>query len=223
MAMRLKVGGRMLTSGFGSALSEMSKRGLADLQQRITVTGNAEGKRFADELLAKAIKKAPMGSFTGAQGIGENRKSFSNAERNMAKTVSANLISYKGKGLRIQMRGAKGQFTSQRKVYNKQVAGRSYSFVDHSPGALRASGRVEEGGTKNNPRWIVSFDTRRTDPYSMMHNFNYAIKQHNDTRLKHKVGESGFLVKALLETKSSYFAELSSALKRELKKGSFWR
>ena len=222
MAMRLKVGGRMITSGFGSALSEMTKRGLADLEQRITVTGNAEGKRFADELLAKAIKKAPVSSFKGAQGLGENRTSFSAGERKMAEAVSANLISYKGK-LRIQMRSSKGQFTAQRKIYNKQVAGRSYSFVDHSPGALRASGKVEEGGTKKCPRWIVSFDTRRTDPYSMMHNFNYAIKQHNDTRLKHKVGESGFLVKALLETKSKYFTELSSALRKELRKGSFWR
>ena len=222
MGMQIKVGGRLVTKNFSEELSKMSKSAMADLQQRITVTGNAEGKRFAEAVLAKAVEKAPLSSYREGQSIGANKQDFTSGEKRMAKLVGANLIHYSRKGMRIQMKGAKGRFTKQREVYSKVTKRGSYSLIKHEPGALRLSGRVEEGGTEKRKRWVVSFDTRRTDPYSMMKNFNYAVIQHNDVRMKHSVGEACYLTKALLEIKSRYFVDLSSALKRELRNTNLW-
>ena len=228
MGMQLKVGGRLITSKFAPALEDMTKNTLSSLQQQITVTGNAEGERFARDLLERAKQKAPVGSYKGMQNLDLDRKSsFTYGQRKMAGAVGANLIEYhKGNSvsLRIQMRNEKGRFTKQREV--QQFAGKkglTHAGVAHSPGALRDSGRVETRGAGNKKRFVVSFDTRRTDPYSMMHNFNYAIVQHNDVTFRHKHGESGFLVKALLELKQEYFVRLSSAIGRDIRKHGWGR
>ena len=219
MGMQIKVGGRMVTAKFGDALEKMTRSSLSKLQQQITMTGNAEGERFAHDLLELAKQKAPLSTFREGQSLGLDRKGFSAGEKNMAKTVGANLITYKGKGMRIQMKDSKGRFSKQREVYLKPAG---YSMIKHSPGALRDSGRVESRGSGNKKRFVVSFDTRRTDPYSMMKNFNYAVKQHNDTRMHHTHGESGYLLKAVLELKNKYFTNLSQVIKKEVRSRGLW-
>ena len=88
MGMQLKVGGRLITSKFAPALEDMTKSTLSSLQQQITVTGNAEGERFARDLLERAKQKAPVGSYKGMQNLDLDKKSsFTYGQIKMAGTV----------------------------------------------------------------------------------------------------------------------------------------
>ena len=182
------------------ALKQFLKEELTSVVQAVEFGADKASKECAHKLLEASQMLVPVGDDDAEASRGNvarmakygNFMSEPFIER--AKELAINVIGQTNAEY-FQFRKANGRYAKRNYVkYENRT--RKY---DHKGGSLKESGMVRSlrDDVNNNHRKIigykVSYDTRRTDPRSFVNNFNYAIKQHEDSTLKHKEGKHHFL------------------------------
>jgi hypothetical protein len=217
---QINIGGKWIGAvQCSQALKNMSYNFTKGITQRVQFAATQAGKECAEYLLLLAQRDCPVGTVsynvTAQEGKSYNGRTFKEQASRFGVMVQDNKT--------IQFRNSKGRFRTMHRTYvvEKEMlrfkTSRTHTGVDlyrHQTGALRDSGRVVK--VKNDRGKVisyeVSFDTRRTDPYSIIHNFNYAVVQHNNVNFNHKHGKARFLLDNLNENRDLFLTIIKENL-----------
>ena len=183
------------------ALRQHLKGELASVVQAVEFGADKASKECAHKLLEASKMLVPVGDDDAKASRGNVARMakygnfMSEPFMDRAKELAINVVKHATKGEYFQFRKANGRYGKWNYVkYDNRT--RKY---EHKGGSLKDSGMVRslrDDANDNHKKIIgykVSYDTRRTDPRSFVNNFNYAIIQHEDSTLKHKVGKHHFL------------------------------
>lgn len=232
------INGRLLNSkSLENALKKHLKGELDSIVQAVEFGADNASRECANELLNDSLKIVPIAKeadesndFTFTEtSIGNVRRMsewgvFGSVEfKERAKALKVIAENHLTKGEYIQFRDYDG--TMGERHYINRNAKRQRVF-EHNAEALFDSGRVDklkdEG--KKLIGYKVSYDTRRTDTRSFVNNFNYAIKQHEDSTLKHAPGKTSHFLRNPYNAKRQKFLdyiaeETKKAIERQEKRG----
>ena len=234
----IRLNGRLLNpNSLENALKKHLEGTLTNVVQSVEMMADISTKECAEELLKESLKIVPIAK----EANEENDFTFTEISRgnilrmtewgvfgdkqfeDRAKDLKINAENHLTKGEYIQFKDHKSQLGERH--YIGRDATRQRIF-EHNAEALFDSGRVDSlrDDKNNNHKKIigykVSYDTRRTDTRSFVNNFNYAIKQHEDSTLKHAPGKSShFLLKPYINKKDEFMKKLEDMARKAVVKG----
>jgi len=211
----IKVNGKMVPAWQSKSAIKLHVDQFAQgLIQQVQFYGDEGARKCADLLLQYSQAEVPVGKDEKASAANQKFKSVSKVAKSL--NINAHTMrTSKGSYQYIQFRNANGTMGDRIRIgYNKK----GNHAYEHSGGSLYRSGRVDSLRDLTEKRNIigykVSFDTRRTDPRSLVNNFNYAIKQHEDWALKHSVGKSNFLRDPYNAHRHEFLSMIHGSIKR---------
>lgn len=207
------------------SLKKFFKAELTSVVQAVEFGADKASKECANKLLEASQMLVPVGDDDAKASRGNVARMakygnfMSEPFMDRAKELAINVVKHATKGEYFQFRKANGLYGKWNYVkYDNRT--RKY---EHKGGSLKESGMVRSlrDDVNNNHRKIigykVSYDTRRTDPRSFVNNFNYAIKQHEDSTLKHKEGKDHFLKTPFTLMEAEFSAYILAETRKSVK------